>query len=299
MPYEQFEIKEVGPRVWAAVARPGAGATSNAGIIDMGRTTLVYDTSLTPQGAKELRLAARLLTNRDPTYVVNSHWHLDHTLGNRVLGGSTIMATERTRELLEERGPPATAEIGNPGWALRTMDLQTQAASEQRPAYLEELQCEIAARRDLAAAKEFTEIRLPDQIFRDRHRFDGDRGVVVIEGAGHCESDSVVWVHDAEVLFTGDLVTIHCYPDLESAEIDRWSNALLRLEAAKPRVVVPGHGPVGGVEALPGLRGYFQWLRRRGVTFGSEMPAPPGIGDWRRPSNGQRNLKLWGSYGNG
>lgn len=291
MDFEQFEISEVGRRVWAAVARPGAGATSNAGIVDLGHATLVFDTSLTPQGAKELRLAARLLTGRDPSYVVNSHWHFDHTLGNHVFGGCTIVATEKTRNLLEVNGQRTSAMIADPTWNLRTMDLQTKAVSESRPAFLEEIQTEIAARRDLAAASDAAEIRVPDQTFRDRYRFEGDRGVVVIEGGGHSESDSVVWVHDAEVLFAGDLVAVSCYPNMETADINRWTKALNGIEGAKPRVIVPGHGPVGPLSTVALMRKYFQWLLLSSSSdHGS--PAPREIISWKSPSNGQRNLEI-------
>jgi glyoxylase-like metal-dependent hydrolase (beta-lactamase superfamily II) len=120
---EHYRIEKVGAGTWAALALPGTGASSKSGSVDVGGETLVFDTSLTPQAAKDLRTAARLLTGRDPSTVVNSHGHPAPTLGNRVFGGCSIWSTSRTRDLLEERGPAMIRAIGDPTWALRTIDL--------------------------------------------------------------------------------------------------------------------------------------------------------------------------------
>jgi glyoxylase-like metal-dependent hydrolase (beta-lactamase superfamily II) len=285
----QFTFEPVGSGVYAAIAKPGAGSTSNSGIVDMGSATLVFDTSLTPQGAKDLRTAARLLTGRDPSIVVNSHWHLDHTLGNQVFGGCSIFSTERTLEELERRGPEMVRAISDPTWGIATIDLQARASAETRPGYREELQTLVAARRDLAAGRDLAIVRLPDETFVDRFRFPGERGVVLIPGAGHSPSDTVLWVHDAEVLFAGDLVSVRTHPSLESAELPLWIDALGHLEESRPRVVVPGHGPVGDAGDCSELRAYLEAVRDR--TLPGLLRADGSVyGDWAAPSN--RDLTL-------
>lgn len=99
-----FQLEAVADGVWAAVSTPGAGSMSNAGIVDLGDATLVFDTMLTPQAAEDLRAAAERLTGREGVqYVVNSHFHGDHVEGNAVFSDALILATGRTRELIAQR----------------------------------------------------------------------------------------------------------------------------------------------------------------------------------------------------
>ena len=81
-PSENFTVQQLAPGVWAAIHNDQYGkAICNAGIVDLGDKTLVFDPFMTPQAAKELRLLAEELTNRPVTMVVNSHYHNDHIRG--------------------------------------------------------------------------------------------------------------------------------------------------------------------------------------------------------------------------
>ena len=101
---EQYDLREVAEGAWAAVAAPGGEARANAGIVDLGDETLVFDTFMHRAPAEALRADARRLTGRDPSIVVNSHWHGDHVRGNEIFAGAEIVATPRTKELVEEQG---------------------------------------------------------------------------------------------------------------------------------------------------------------------------------------------------
>src|SRR6185312_4271624 len=101
-PYFHLELLSEG--VWAAIVERGTGAWGNAGIVALGDGTLVFDTFLTPAAARDLRAAAELLTGQPVTYVVNSHYHMDHIHGNAVFDDAHIIATEKTRERIASRG---------------------------------------------------------------------------------------------------------------------------------------------------------------------------------------------------
>jgi glyoxylase-like metal-dependent hydrolase (beta-lactamase superfamily II) len=90
----------------------------------------------------------------------------------------------------------------------------------------------------------------------------GKRGVSIVEGGGHSESDSVVFVTDGEVLFAGDLVSVRTHPNLVSADLERWRTTLEKIEKIAPRVIVPGHGPVAGIEACAELSEYLHRVER-------------------------------------
>ena len=100
-----FTIHELAQGVFAAIATRGGAAISNSGIIDLGDSTLIYDTFLTPQAAKDLRTAAIELTGRDPEIIVNSHYHNDHIWGNQVFSPQArIISTSQTRQLIQTEG---------------------------------------------------------------------------------------------------------------------------------------------------------------------------------------------------
>src|SRR5262245_38140420 len=110
-----FTLERLADGVFAAVAVPGTGSARNAGIIDLGGTTLIFDTFLTLRAARDLRAAAGQLTGHAAAYVINSHYNGDHIHGNQVFPEATIVATEGTRELIATRGMELVEDIGEHG----------------------------------------------------------------------------------------------------------------------------------------------------------------------------------------
>jgi hypothetical protein len=64
---EHFELQELAAGVYAAIATPDGAAYSNAGIVDLGDQTLIFDTFDTVLAAQDLRTAAKSLTGRPAT----------------------------------------------------------------------------------------------------------------------------------------------------------------------------------------------------------------------------------------
>ena len=95
---DHFEIHRIAEGVYPAIATQDGAAFSNAGIIDLGDRTLIFDAFETPKAAQDLRLAAEQLTERQASLVIISHAHDDHWLGNQVfdthgtagIGGSSF-----------------------------------------------------------------------------------------------------------------------------------------------------------------------------------------------------------------
>jgi cyclase len=98
---EHFRLEQVADDAWAAVGLPATGAGGNAGFIRVGDFTIVFDTFAGAAAADELRISAEVVA--PVAYAINSHWHADHVNGNRSFDDVAILATERTRELMEER----------------------------------------------------------------------------------------------------------------------------------------------------------------------------------------------------
>jgi cyclase len=264
--------------------------TGNAGIVDLGGETLVFDTFLTPQSSADLRSAAQVLTGRHPSLLANSHWHFDHAFGNAAFGGCTIHGTETTRQELGRRAPAFLATIADPTWGEITATMQAVYAEEANPAARLELAGEIVARHELKDGYGRIRVRTPDAIFTARHRFEGERGAMVVEGHGHSESDSVLFVTDDEVLFTGDLVTVGVHPTVGVVELARWRETLDKVAKIQPRVLVPGHGPATDVSACQAMQEYL--LRLEQVAEGDgpvELPAE--YADWAGPRRFLRSVQ--------
>ncbi|MFI5414733.1 MAG: MBL fold metallo-hydrolase [Candidatus Lutacidiplasmatales archaeon] len=295
-PSDQFTIEEVADRVWAAIAIPGASSSSNCGIVDLGYATLIFDTSHTPQAAHDLWTAARLCTGKDPSIVVNSHWHFDHTFGNPAFRGATFFGTRITRERLLAFGTRFADGIGEPDWIRETDAMQATLGATTEPLARDALTAKLAARRELGLVPRGEMILVPSSNFEGRHRFPGPRGVQVVEGGGHSESDSVLFLEDTEVLFAGDLVSVGTHPEMAGGSLPRWTTTLGRIEAIGAKVIVPGHGPVGTPAACDELRTYFERMEARAEQAGP-VPMPEPYTTWRSPARFEENLAFVRSGG--
>lgn len=203
---EHYRLEQVADDAWAAVALPETGAAGNAGFIRVADFTIVFDTFASTAAADELRLSAEVIA--PVAYAINSHWHADHVNGNRSFDDVAIVATERTRELMEER---AVGEL---------------------------------------------DVTFPTEVFDERVEREG--AVVETLGGGHTESDAFLWFEDT--VFAGDLVVVERHPWVGDGDVEHWLEILDAFEARRPRVIVPGHGPIGSVGDIPPLRRYLEGL---------------------------------------
>lgn len=105
MPYDSphFRLEQLAQGVYAAIARPGGLAWSNAGIVDLGGHTLVFDTFFAPLAGEDLRRAAEIVTGRMVGWVVNSSYHLVHMGGNQAFPNAAILSTAAARQLMTDR----------------------------------------------------------------------------------------------------------------------------------------------------------------------------------------------------
>src|SRR5690348_1890018 len=169
-----FTIKKVGEGVYAAIGADGGKAGSNAGFVVGSNSVLVIDTFEDVAPARDLLAEIKKVTDLPVRFVVNTHYHLDHTGGNAVFAqaGATILAQRNLR-----------------GW-LRTENLKFFGASPkpEQKAMVEALV-------------------LPDETYSDAvDIYLGARQIQVRYMLGHTGGDSVVTVPDAGVVFAGDLV---------------------------------------------------------------------------------------------
>jgi glyoxylase-like metal-dependent hydrolase (beta-lactamase superfamily II) len=239
-----FTLERLGDGVYAAITMAGRGAWGNAGIVDLGGATLIFDTFLTPAPARDLRAAAETLTGGRVAYVVNSHYHMDHIQGNQVFEGACVIATEKTREIIADRGARLLEQAReHPEYPESFTELIER---EQDAAKREDLALTQAEYRAMDAALGELELRLPDITFTERLTLHGAmrRAEVITYGGGHTQSDAFLYLPDARVVFAGDLLSVRSHPSFYGDARD-WLRILGQIEALNFEAIAPGHGPIG------------------------------------------------------
>lgn len=186
------------------------------GVVLGGRDVVVIDTRSTPVQAREVVDAIRELTRDPVSIVIDSHWHFDHAFGNSVFRPATIWGHARVPDRLRERGPAVVEEV-----------------AEEIPAIADDI-------RDVT-------IDPPDRTFDERATVEaGDRELrLTYLGRAHTDTDIVIEVPDARVLFAGDLLEEGATPSFGDSYPLEWPGAVERLLPLATGAVVPGHGAVG------------------------------------------------------
>jgi glyoxylase-like metal-dependent hydrolase (beta-lactamase superfamily II) len=289
--YQHYRFDEFRPGVVAGVALPGGAGLSNTGIVRLEPGSVLFDTTLSPAAFREVLGESRERTGGTPTAVANSHWHLDHILGNQEVAHLSIYATERTVEIVTERRESLQNELRPATLERDIRELEAQRDRESSPAARAHYDLVLAMHRALLRQAAEMRVTPPNQPFRDRLRLPGAAGAELVTfGGGHTESDAVLFLPQPRVLFAGDLVVVGTHPNVTSGDPEQWLRILERIRQLGVEKIVPGHGPVAGPEALDSVAEYLETLLHLG-----EEDRPPELPEryrsWTSPEQFQENWK--------
>jgi glyoxylase-like metal-dependent hydrolase (beta-lactamase superfamily II) len=215
---------------------------------------LVFDTGNIPSSTRRQIAELRKLTDKPVRYVVNSHWHPDHNLGNAEYRAAfpnvVIVGTSATRQGILEQVPGyfeqmksfhATDSSLRAALARGTMRDGQPIPENLRVTWgiithdYSEFLPEVLTARPLGS----------DLVFDDSLTIDlGHRLVKIVRpGRGNTAGDAFVFLPDSRTLLTGDLVTLPC-PFPGTSFFSDWIAALDQIDGLHAATIVPGHGEV-------------------------------------------------------
>jgi len=261
---DDFKLTQVTNGTFAATALPGGLASGNAGFVIGDEGVLVVDTFFTPAAVEELLDAINAQTKQPVKYVVNTHYHLDHTGGNQVFAarGIPILGHDKLLEWQTTRNRkflPEKAALDK-----RLSDTQKQLAETPADQADKRGQLERQIRR-LNAMKSIV-LTNPNVTFSSGtvHLHLGAREVLLFTLPGHTGGDVLAFVPDVNVLFMGDMGWRKTLPNLVDATVTDWIKSLDSILAQYPSAkFVPGHGEVATASDIKEFRDYLDDLRVR------------------------------------
>jgi len=215
----------------------------NVGIIVGNRATLVIDTGLGKQNGEVVLREAQKVSGKNALYLVTTHVHPEHDLGAHAFPASTKMI--RSQDQVDE---------------IATAGMTTANVFRGRsPA--------------MAQLLEGAEFRKADEVFDREKTLDlgGVKVRLLAMGPNHTPGDTVTIVEGEGVVFAGD-IAMQALPAFASpkSSLNHWLQSLDRLDALKPRVVVPSHGPLGDAKFISDYRDYLSTVRTRTAALKAE-----------------------------
>ena len=202
---------------------------ANAGII-IGRDGIaVVDTLISAKEAKRFIKAIKAVSKKPIKYVINTHYHLDHAFGNAefVKLGAVVIAQENDKQAMAKTAAATLKDIGQFG--LTPADMKGTTIAYPVLSYVDRLT-----------------IDLGDQLVELRHA-----------RPAHTDGDTVVYLADKKILFSGDILFTDYHPFLAEGNIEEWCGELDDLQAMDAETIIPGHGPLSGKKDLADMKQYL------------------------------------------
>jgi cyclase len=217
----------------------------NPGYVTTAEGVVMIDTPMLPRDAIKWR--DRIARAGEVRYIVNTHFHADHTSGN-YLFSAPIIAHDGDRDM----GKKLLKGIFIPGVLKK---------SGGRPLTLEETARYDIEDRDpegLALMKDFY-LKPPDITFSESLTlYVGSHTFVLTHLPGHVANHIGVYVPEEKVFFAGDNFTNKVQPVMSSSLPFEWIASLKKMEAMDAEKFVPGHGKVGNKKDIREFRLFIE-----------------------------------------
>ena len=187
-----------------------AGDIANAAFIITKNSVILIDTGTTVAYANAVKEQIAKKTKNPIRYVINTHHHPDHFLGNKAFEKSTIFATEYTKNDIKNHGEKYVSNmialIGKPAYSTRALT--------------------------------------PNKILDSKKLILDDYSLDILYFDGHTKSDIAILDKNTKTLYTSDLIFNQRALATPHANLKKWISTLEKLKDLDFDVLVPGHGKV-------------------------------------------------------
>jgi cyclase len=241
-----FTFNTIADGIYHAVGTGSLVVMSNAAIFEGDRDVLVVDSHVSPGGAWALREELESVTSKPIRYVVNSHYHFDHSHGNQIYGPDVqIIGHEFAREMiLAGKSQDSRARqffVGAvPG---QIESLKKRIAEAADGAEKTRLETQLAIQRNHLEGTNAVTPTPPNVTLNDRLTLHlGGREIrIMFMGRGHTAGDVIVYLPKERLIATGDLL-VEGTAYSGDAYIPEWIDTLEKVKALDFETVLPGHG---------------------------------------------------------
>ena len=222
-------IKQIRDHIYVNTEYEGA----NVACIVTKHGTVLVDTPMLP---KDINHWQKFITNLDQKgieYIIATHHHFDHIVGNHTFGGRVIMHETAKDEMVEKDGTlRESMAAGAPG---RTQDEVDFILSQP--------------------------LVNPQITFEDGMSLDmGDVSFRLFHVGGHSLGSIIVYLENENILFAGDNVTAGLHPYKGHANFKEWIEALKLMKCLDVDLIIPGHGEICEADELDRFVEYFHLL---------------------------------------
>lgn len=238
-------VRDFGNGCFAYLQPDGGWGLSNVGLVADGGDAMLVDTLFDLAHTRAMLESLAKASDARIRTVFNTHHNGDHWYGNELIEGAQIIASEKAAEAMAHERPNMLAGMMK---AAPTLGLAGE--------YL--VHC--------FGRYEFSGItpKRPTLTFNGRFTQPvGDKTVQLIEvGPAHTGGDTLAYVAQDRVIFTGDILFINGHPIIWAGPVETWIAACDLILGLDVETIVPGHGPVTDKDGVTRVRDYLSYIAR-------------------------------------
>lgn len=241
-----FTFNKIADGVYHAVGTGSLVVMSNAAIIEGDHDVLVVDSHVSPGGAWALREELKAITTKPIRWVVNSHYHFDHSHGNQIYGPEVeIIGHDFTRAQMvagkSQDSPAREFFVGGIPNTIKALEGRLAAATDEK--MKTQIQNQIAVQRNHLVGVNAVTPTPPTMTLNNTmtlHR--GSREIrILFLGRGHTAGDIIVHLPKERIIATGDLL-VEGTSYMGDAYFTEWIETIEALKQVDFETVLPGHG---------------------------------------------------------
>lgn len=214
---------------------------ANVSCLSTKKGLVLIDSPFFSKDAKDWARGIRERTGQDIAYLINTDHHYDHVMGNAFLTDNVICHSTAAKGMSY----------------LRNREVLKELIQDAFPDYIDEIESDI----------DNLDIVSPLITFDKRMTLDmGDATIILEFVGGHSPGTILTHVVEDKAIFTGDNVEAQ-FPYFGQARFKAWRDTLWKILSMDIDVVVPGHGPVGGMEMVEKYASFFEKLEEEVRDF--------------------------------